>query len=379
MTRAVVTGRDPRSGRPLTIAMEDGRVAEIEPGPADEPAWISSGLIDLQVNGYGGHDLNGGSVTAETVKALAERLRRLGVTTFLPTVITASEAAIIDALRAIAQARGADSLLAHSIPYVHVEGPHLAPEDGPRGAHPLHHVRPPDLSEFERWQDASGGLVGLVTLSPHYTEAGPYIRTLTARGVHVALGHTNASPEQITAAVDAGAVLSTHLGNGAAAFLPRHPNLIWAQLAEDRLTATFICDGHHLPWDTFKAMVRAKGVASSILVSDTVALAGLPPGRYDQPVGGTVELSADGHLGIAGTPFLAGAVRPLAEGVARAASCGGLSLAEALAMASAHPGRFVGHRGRLAVGASADVLRFFWSAGETSLRIDRVFVRGEEA
>jgi N-acetylglucosamine-6-phosphate deacetylase len=379
VTETIVTGRDPRSGRSLRIGMEQGRITEIGPGPEDESAWITSGLIDLQVNGYRGHDLNAGGVSPSVVQALATSVRRLGVTTFLPTLITAPEASIVEALRAIAEARRSDPLVAHAIPYVHVEGPHLAPEDGPRGAHPAEHIRAPDLSEFQRWQEASGGIVGMVTLSPHFAEAPAYIRTLTTQGVHVAIGHTHASPAQITAAVDAGAVLSTHLGNGAAAVLPRHPNLIWTQLAEDRLTATFICDGHHLPADTFRAMIRAKGVERSILVSDTVALAGLPPGLYEQPVGGRVELTDEGRLGVDGTPFLAGAVRPLADDVPRAASFGGISLADALVMASSNPGRFVGGRGRLSMGAPADIVRFFWSPGETRLRIDQVYLNGEEA
>jgi N-acetylglucosamine-6-phosphate deacetylase len=166
--------------------------------------------------------------------------------------------------------------------------------------------------------------------------------------------------------------LSTHLGNGIAATLPRHPNAIWTQLAEDRLTAMFIHDGHHLPADTFKAMVRAKGVARSILVSDSVALAGMPPGRYRQPVGGDVELTADGRLGLAGTPYLAGAARSLAEGVALAAAQPGFGLATAMAMATVNPGRFVGGRGRLRLGAPCDLIRFRWSPGDAGLTIDTV-------
>src|SRR5699024_3206830 len=145
------------------------------------------------------------------------------------------------------------------VPGVHIEGPSISPADGPRGAHPVEHVRPPDLAEFERWQAAGDGLVKLVTLAPEHAGAPGYIRTLAARGVIVALGHSAATPDEVHAAVDAGARLSTHLGNGVAAVLPRHPNLIWTQLADDRLYASFIADGHHLSADTFRAMLRAKG------------------------------------------------------------------------------------------------------------------------
>ena len=100
------------------------------------------------------------------------------------------------------------------IPGVHVEGPHLSPEDGPRGAHLCEYIRPPSIAEFDRWQQASGNLVKWVTLSPHFNEAPDYIAALRDRGILVSVGHTHASIEQIHAAVDAGATLSTHLGNG---------------------------------------------------------------------------------------------------------------------------------------------------------------------
>jgi N-acetylglucosamine-6-phosphate deacetylase len=374
-----LTGRDPATGRVLTVAIEAGRVAGIEAGPAGESCWLTPGFVDLQVNGYAGGDLNAAAPDAETIGRMVLGLRAAGTTSFVPTIITASEARIVAALRAVAEARAADPLLHRAIPYVHVEGPHISPHDGPRGAHPSEHVRPPDLAEFARWQAACGGLVGMVTLSPHFPGACDYIAALTAGGVHVAVGHTDATAEQIVAAADAGAVLSTHLGNGAAALLARHPNFVWAQLADDRLTASFIADGHHLPADTLKSMLRAKGIGRSILVSDAVALAGMPPGTYETPVGGRVELTGDGRLGVVGTPFLAGAVRPLATGIAFVASCCGATLADAVRMATEAPGSFAGGRGRLRIGAPADLVRFRWQQGERDLRIETVLVAGEEA
>ncbi|MGO4123003.1 N-acetylglucosamine-6-phosphate deacetylase [Inquilinus sp. YAF38] len=374
----MITGRDPATGRSLAVTVVDGRVAAIEDVPAGETAWLSAGLVDLQLNGFAGLDLNGGGLVPETVARLAAVLRDGGVTSFLPTLITAPEASITTALAAIAAARAADPLVAHAIPAVHVEGPHISPEDGPRGAHPRDQVRPPDLAEFDRWQGACGGLVGLVTLSPHHAGAPDYIRGLAARGVHVAIGHTDASPDRIAAAVEAGARLSTHLGNGIAAMLPRHPNPIWSQLAEDRLTASFIADGHHLPAEVLKAMLRSKGLDRAVLVSDAAALGGLPPGLYDQPVGGRVELTADGRLGLAGTSLLAGAARPLKQDVALAIEMVGIPLADALRLATLNPGRFVGGRGVLAVGAPADLIRFRWAPGDRDLAIDTVLVLGEE-
>ncbi len=376
MTQGVLTGRDPRTGEPLRISWAEGRITSIEPGDEAANGFLAPGLIDLQVNGYGGHDLNAAGLTVETIAALVDALRRQGVTTFLPTIVTGSHDHISAALATIADARRSDARLARAMPFVHLEGPWIASEDGPRGAHPREHVRPPDLVEFAHWQALSGNLIGLVTLSPHFDNAVEATRSLVASGVHVAIGHTSATAEQVHAAAEAGASLSTHLGNGAAATLPRHPNFIWAQLADDRLTATFIADGHHLPADAFTAMVRAKGPGRSVLVSDTVSAGGLPAGVYDQPVGGRVELSADGRLSLAGTPYLAGAALPLGDGVARATRLGGLALADALDLATVNPGRFVGGRGRLALGQPADLIRFGWSPGATSLDIDTVVVDG---
>src|SRR6185437_12997671 len=331
------SGRDPNSGNFITVHTRDGRISGVEPCAATEPAdseiWLCPGLVDLQVNGYRGSDLNADDLNIDTVRSLAGNLLATGVTTFVPTLITAPEQKLLRNLEIVAEARRAHPLLRHMIPFVHIEGPHIDPADGPRGAHPVEHVRPPDISEFLRWQKASGDLVGMVTLSPHYSEAAVYIRALCERGVHVSIGHTSATGDQIRTAVDAGARLSTHLGNGIAQLLPRHPNPIWSQLAEDRLTATFIADGHHLPGDTLTAMLRVKTPSRSILISDLVALAGLPPGRYSAPIGASADLDADGRLRIPGTEYLAGATSPLKSCVARVASCTGFSLGDAIRMA----------------------------------------------
>jgi N-acetylglucosamine-6-phosphate deacetylase len=373
----VVTGRDPRTGKPLAVHFCDGRVTSITDGPSEEVAWLAPGLIDLQVNGFRGEDCNADDLSVVGLRHLAESMLSTGVTTFLPTLITASEEKIRQNLSVIAAARKADSLLRHMIPYVHVEGPHLSLEDGPRGAHPREYIHAPSIAEFDRWQAASGGLVGLVTLSPHYSGAPEYIHALVQRGVHIALGHTSATTEQIHAAVTAGARLSTHLGNGVASALPRHPNLLWAQLAEDRLIATFIADGHHLPLDTLVVMLRAKTIARSVLVSDLVTLAGMPAGRYKTPVGDAVELQSDGRLNVMGTPYLAGATSTLADAIVYVASYTDFTLADAIQMATENPGRFLQNRGTLRVGADADMLRFYWDKGEAKLQINEVIVRGQ--
>jgi N-acetylglucosamine-6-phosphate deacetylase len=377
----LIAGRDPQSGKSIEVAIEHGRIAAIRETPETESGWLSAGLIDLQINGYGGLDFNGEGLTSDTVIELARRILAMGVTTFLPTLITAPEERILVALGAIAEARKSSPLAAHMIPGVHVEGPHISPEIGARGAHPREHIRPPSLTEFKRWQSACDGLVRVVTMSPHFDDAPLYIAALRAQGVHVSIGHTHCSADHVRAAVSAGADLSTHLGNGVADPLPRHPNLLWAQLAEDKLTATFIADGHHLPMDTLSVMLRAKGMEHSILISDAVALAGMPPGQYRTPVGGEVELNADGRLNIKDSAFLAGAVLPLKDGVAYLVEKMGLPLADALRLASVNPGRYVSdpgdERGALQVGSRADLIRFDIT-DEGKFKIDTALVMGSE-
>lgn len=376
MNRKALQGRDPLTGEFIEILVENGVIRSIAPGLSREDLWLSPGFIDLQVNGYAGYDLNAESISPDLVTDLMYKLFAVGGTTFVPTIITASEGRIIAALRAIGEARHRSPLVKHVIPFVHIEGPHISPAGGPRGAHPPSHIRPPDIAEFERWQAASGGLVGMVTLSPHWDAALPYVAHLASRSCVVAIGHTDAEPCRIQAAADAGAVLSTHLGNGVSHNLPRHPNLLWAQLADDRLMASFIADGHHLPADTLKAMLRAKGTERSILVSDSVALAGMPPGRYQTSVGGTVELTAAGSISIPGTRTLAGAAQPLKCGIATVARLPGFSLQDAILMATENPGRFSGGRGVVRAGAVADLVQFMWDRAGGDISIVKLLVKG---
>lgn len=304
--------------------------------------WLSPGWIDIQVNGFAGGDFNAADATPDTTLRIIERLADEGVVQCLPTVITQSHQHMSRCVSAIVQAMEQDARARDAIAGIHIEGPWISPVDGARGAHPVEHTRLPDWDEFMRLQDAAHGHIKLVTLAPELSGAISFIEKLSSAGVIVALGHTLATRKDIEAAVKAGATLSTHLGNGAPAMLPRHPNMIWDQLAEDRLYASAIFDGHHLPASVMRVLVRVKGAARLILTSDAVALARMPPGIYDTAVGGKVELREDGRLSVLGTPYLAGSASSLKDGVENAVRLAGISLADACRMASVTPAALLG-------------------------------------
>ncbi|GAA1323130.1 N-acetylglucosamine-6-phosphate deacetylase [Brachybacterium rhamnosum] len=351
-----IHGLDPATGDVLELQVDTSitRMTRRPQEAGEDLPFLAPGLIDLQVNGFGGIDINGPDVSAERITAMSDALAGIGVTTWVPTIVTASEEAICHALRCIAETRASSPALAHAIPFAHVEGPFLSAEDGPRGVHDIEQIRPLDADEVTRWQSA--GPVGLVTVSPHTDDAPEQIARIVSGGVMVAVGHTHGSTPQITAAVDAGASLSTHLGNGIFPRLARHPNPIWTQLAEDRLTCGLIADGHHLPPETLEVMLRAKGPDRAFLVSDATELAGREPGLYRTAVGGEVELTEDGRLSYVGTEMLAGAASDVAAGLRFVLRSTSLSLPDALALVTRTPGRVLGRDTTLRTGAVADLV-----------------------
>ncbi|MCU1475326.1 MAG: N-acetylglucosamine-6-phosphate deacetylase [Subtercola sp.] len=367
------SGREPATGDVLEVSAVGGIIVGIRRFPhrlTNDLPWLTPGLIDLQVNGYRGFDVNAEELSVETLMGLRESLLEGGVTTFVPTVITNSRERISFALQTISDARSREPVLSRAIPFVHLEGPYISAEEGPRGCHDEAWIRPPDLDEFTSWQKLSSNLIGMITVSPHWPQSAKFIAAARRLGVRVAVGHTHAAPAEIRAAVDAGASYSTHLGNGAHALIVRHPNYLWTQLADSRLTAGFISDGHHLSKDAFAVMLRAKGIGGSFLVSDSAALAGMPPGNYHAAVGGDVEVTDDGRLVSLGTPYLAGAAASLSDGVARAPGLASITLADSVALATVNPGRVIDAiepPGQLRIGASSDLMTFRWQPGDTEL------------
>jgi len=364
---------------PAALEIEGGRIAGITTAK-DQPGLpiVAPGFVDLQINGYGGIEFNDRELTVEKMRQVALSQDQFGVTAFLATCTTDSHQVLAHALSTIAAAVGELSEVAMRIPGIHLEGPYISPDDGPRGAHPRQHVRTPDWDEFRRLQDAANGLIKLTTVSPEYASSPDFIHRVAETGVVVAIGHTKASSDQIKAAVDAGARMSTHLGNGAHPLIRRHPNYIWDQLAEDGLIASLIVDGHHLPPAVVKSMVRAKTPKRIVLVSDITSMGGMPPGRYQTGLG-ELEVLPTGKLVPAGQPdILAGASFPIDVCVANVMRFAEVDLKTAIEMASVWPAQIIGldHRG-LEAGAPADLVLFDLPAGDNeSLRIRATYHRG---
>ena len=356
----MVTRREWLQTMTAAVAMRptlDGVGRDDQPAPASQ--ITSPGLVDLQVNGFAGVDFNDPNTTQDQVSAATAAMRATGVTCFLATVISAP----LDRFSACAKtlARSTEPALAG----LHMEGPYISPEDGARGAHRREDVSSPTLDDFKRRQEAAGGRIRLVTVAPEVPGALPLVEQLVKDGVRVAIGHTAASPQQVRDAVAAGATMSTHLGNGCAQMLPRHPNFLWEQLAADELLAGLIVDGHHLPPATVKAMVRAKTPARAILVTDATTAAGRPPGDY--MLGSiSVHLDETGRVAVPGQPNLAGSALSLDRAIGNTVRFTGLPLADVLPMATTTPARYLGvsPRGRVHASWDAAASRF------TVLRVD---------
>ena len=320
------------------------------------------GFIELQVNGVAGHDFTSEPGTMWTVGA---DLARYGVTSFLPTIVTAPPGVADAALQTFADGdapRGAVPL------GVHLEGPFLSPVRA--GAHDSTHLREPDLDTIDAW--VATGAARIVTLAPELPGADAAIERLVAAGVVVAIGHTDADASTTSAAIDAGARFATHLFNAMPPMLHRAPGAAGALLADDRVTVGIILDGHHLDPTVARLIARA-ALGRIALVSDAIAGLGLPDGRHrlgdaDAVVSHGSARRDDGTL--AGSVVgLDACVRALAELTG--------SVRTAIEAVTSTPARLLGlddGRGRIAVGGRADLVLL-----DDELRVRRTLVAGETA
>lgn len=286
-----------------------------------------AGLFDFQVNGYAGVDFQSDAMTAADLRRAVDALGADGVAGIFLTLITDREEALIERFRRIELLRTADPVIAAMVRGYHLEGPWLRPEPGYCGAHPPEVMGAPDLAAFASLQQAAGERIKLVTLAPEWPGSAEFIAEVVRQGVHVAIGHSNASEKEIDAAIRAGARFCTHLGNGVPATLPRHDNVIQRLLARDELTACLIPDGIHLPPFVLKNFFRAKPPGRVLFTTDAMAAAGAPPGRY-RLAGLEMDVGEDGVVRGPNGGFAGSSLTPR-QGVERVAAMLGLSRAAA--------------------------------------------------
>lgn len=366
--------------KPVSIEIAEGFIHKVVPLTAPEQKankklYVAPGLIDNQVNGYLGVEFTSSELTTEDVRKVVSELRKTGVTTFLPTVITASNEKLIKSFDGLTEARH-DPEIARSIPGFHLEGPYISPEKGYRGAHNSDEIRRPDWDEFQKLNEAAEGKILQVTLAPEVEGSVDFIRKCVEQGIVIALGHHNASADEITRAVDAGARTVTHLGNGCANTIHRFNNPFWIQLAEDRLMASVILDGIHVLPEQAKVFYKSKGSRRLILTSDITMLAGMPPGNYTWD-GKEVVLAPDGCIRYPQGNSFAGASLPLLTGINNIMRFTGCTLGEAINMASGNPARLYGFedRGVIEVGKRADLILFRME--ENQIHINKSIMAGE--
>jgi N-acetylglucosamine-6-phosphate deacetylase len=377
---STIEGIHYETGKPVRIDIVDGLIRSINELSGsinnDKNLLVAPGLIDNQINGFAGVDFSGNNLSADGMIEATQAIWREGVTTFLPTLITNSNENLVKNLIILEEARRSNESLGESIPGFHLEGPYISPDEGYRGCHPVKYIRKPSREEFLRYQQAAGGKIIQITLAPEIEGAMEFIRLCANDGIVVAIGHTNASAEQIGQAVENGARLSTHLGNGCANFIHRHKNPIWPQLANDRLTPSVIADGQHLLPEEIRVFYKVKGPGNIILTSDVIYLAGMAPGKYTF-LESEVILTEDGMLLNPELNCLAGASFPLKKGVENIMNFTGCSLTNAINMASENVAGVYNlyDRGKLLPGKRADIIMFERTGNQ--LKVIKTLLKGK--
>lgn len=296
----------------------------------------SNGLLDLQVNGYAGIDFNSAALTPDALDHALHAMLRAGVTQCLPTLITAAEAVLSARLHALDHAIRASRLGPLMVPGIHLEGPFLNPTPGYAGCHPPAAMVPADPALLDRLTSGIGMPVRLLTLAPERPGAMALIEWAAQHGIVTAMGHTAADHETIRLAAAAGLSLSTHLGNALPQPQPKFLNPMIAQLAEDRLHASFIADGIHIPRHALGVLLRAKRLERCILITDATAAADTEAGIYDF-AGMRIEHAPDGSVREPGSDVLAGSALRLDQAVRNIVAWGFAAPDQAIEMAATRP------------------------------------------
>jgi N-acetylglucosamine-6-phosphate deacetylase len=378
----MIRGKIPDTESFVNVIVKNGKIDRIEPDGKESSCdsggrdlFLCPGFFDPQVNGFAGVDFNSPLLTPEGLHQAALSLASTGVTCFLTTLITSSHERIIRQVKVIGEALKNDPLFRAMCLGIHIEGPYISPEDGPRGVHPREFVRLPRWEELEEFQEVCEEQIRCITLAPEVKGAIPFIEKAVAHGMVIGIGPTSASGEVIEEAVQAGARLSCHLGNAAPTPPARHQNSINKQLTMDQLMASIITDGVHLTRDTVKNYIEAKGIDRIILTTDCMAGAGVPPGRYT--LGDLeVEVNIDGTARLVGSPRLAGSTLTMDRAVTNVMRFTEVGLPAAIRMAAKNAGKlFPNVRGEMIPGNPANFVLFEY---QEKLTVRSTYINGEK-
>jgi len=370
--------------RPL-IFVEDGMIIEVSSLASREiPAgWsvtdlgdvvLAPGFIDTHIHGGAGYDVMRADPAA--LPAVERLLRLHGVTSYVPTTVTAPVDLTLAALERLADAieaggKSGDGELRAKPVGIHLEGPFIS--HARRGVHPPENLLPPTLDMFERFWEASRGHIKIITIAPELEGARAVIAEATRRGVCVSLGHSDADLQATQAGVAAGARHATHCFNAMRPLDHREPGILGEVLTDGRLTAEIIADGIHVDPLIVRLFLRAKGAEAAVLVTDATAATGMPDGRYYL---GSLEVDVKDGRCMAGGK-LAGSVLTLDKAVENVMKFANWNLQQAVRLATLNPARTAGlpsSLGSIVAGGAADMV-----ALSPSGEVRTTIVRGQVA
>jgi N-acetylglucosamine-6-phosphate deacetylase len=356
------------TNKPVRVVWRDGKVVSIDE-VGEKPmrdVWIAPSLFDLQINGYAGVDFQQDDASAEDLLQAVRALHRDGCAYFLLTLITDEWNRLLSRLKHFRALRECSAELRGAIRGWHIEGPFLSERPGFHGAHNPAHMHDPKPEHIRELRAATGHDPVLLTIAPERTGALEAIRLATSLGMHVSLGHTDASAETLREAVTAGATGFTHLSNGCPRELDRHDNIVWRVCGTEGLTVSLIPDGIHVPPLPFGLMHKL--ISGPVYyTTDAMSAAGAGPGRYR--IGALeVEVGEDQIVRQPGrTNFAGSALRPV-DGVFRAAKMLNCSWQECWRRFSEVPGQFIGLPNSIAADAPATFCAVEFTNGEPRVR-----------
>jgi N-acetylglucosamine-6-phosphate deacetylase len=319
-------------------------------------AVLVPGFTDVHIHGAAGYDVM--RANKSEISAIERLLARHGVTSYLPTTVTAPIDETLRSVERLAQAieratANEDGGRARPIG-IHLEGPFLSHEK--RGVHPSEHIVDASLPLFERMWQASRGYIRMMTIAPEIPGALELTGEAARRGVCVSLGHTNADFKTATLAVERGARHATHTFNAMRALDHRDPGVLGAVLNDSRITADIIADGVHVDPAVVSLFLRAKGTEGAVLITDSLSATGMPDGNYRL---GTFDIELRGNRCLSAEGRLAGSVLTLDRAVRNVMAFAGWTLQDAVRLVTHNPARMLGMEnniGVLAAGMRADLV-----------------------